>query len=203
MSEHGGDDGGASLGHDSAPDGLAPGFLLAPPPLLDPNFERSLVLLAAHESDGAMGFILNRAAPHRLHALLQELDITTTVRDQRVLMGGPVSLTSGFVLYEHAPRQPVGPGIEVTATLSVTPSRDVLELAARGGLPGRFDLFLGYSGWAPDQLEGELRRGAWLHAPFDNELVFDVPLDRRWEEAYARLGVHPGGFVSVRGGAQA
>jgi putative transcriptional regulator len=184
-------------------DVLAPGFLLAPPPLSDPNFDRSVVLLAAHEAEGSMGFILNRPGPRRLHALLHELEMQPRVADRDVLIGGPVSLTSGFVLYEHEPGRPVGPGMSVSATISITPSRDVLESAARGRLPGRFDLLLGYAGWAPDQLDDELRRGAWLHAPFDPEVVFDVPVAERWDECFARLGVNPFGFVSVRGGAQA
>jgi putative transcriptional regulator len=186
-----------------AADALAPGFLLAPPPLSDPNFDRSIVLLAAHEPEGSMGFIVNRPGPRRLRALLDELEIPTRVADREVLIGGPVSLSSGFVLYEHEPGRPVGPGMAISATLSITPSRDVLESAARGELPGRFDLLLGYAGWAPGQLDDELRRGSWLHAPFDAELVFDVPVDRRWDECFARLGVNPFGFVSVRGGAQA
>jgi putative transcriptional regulator len=182
---------------------LAPGFLLAPPPLSDPNFDRTLVLLAAHEAEGSMGFILNRAGPRRLHALLRELEMRPRVADRDVLIGGPVSVTSGFVLYEHAPGEPAGPGMEVSPTISITPSRDVLESAARGQLTGRFDLLLGYAGWSAEQLDDELKRGAWLHAPFDPELVFDVAVERRWEECYARLGVNPFGFVSVRGGAQA
>ncbi|MBM4279396.1 MAG: YqgE/AlgH family protein [Deltaproteobacteria bacterium] len=184
---------------------LAPGFLIAPPPLSDRNFDRSLVLLAAHESDGgSLGFILNRVAPWRLHELLEDLEIADRgVDDRDVLMGGPVSRASGFVLYEHSAGSPAGDGLEITATLSVTPSRDVLELAARGRLPGRFDLLLGYAGWAPHQLEGELRRGAWLHLPFDPELVFDVPVAERWDEVWARQGLDPAGFIAVRGGAQA
>jgi putative transcriptional regulator len=182
---------------------LAPGFLLAPPPLTDPNFDRSLVLLAVHEAGGSMGFIVNRRSDLQLHALLGELEISPTVEDRIVLIGGPVSGFSGFVLYEHKDGEPVGPGISVSPTISISPSRDVLEAGARGELPGRFDLLLGYAGWAPDQLEEELGRGSWLHAPFDHELLFDVPMEERWEETYSRLGVDPGGFVTVRGGAQA
>lgn len=184
-------------------DKLSPGFLLAPPPLSDPNFDKTLVLLAAHEPAGSMGFVVNRASEMMLHTLLKELEIAPMIADRQVMIGGPVSGFSGFVLYEHAKGLPLAPGIEVSDTISVSPSREVLESAAQGRLPGRFDLLLGYAGWAPEQLEGELLRGAWLHAPFDAELLFDVPLGQRWEESYARLGVSPMGFVNVRGGAQA
>jgi putative transcriptional regulator len=189
--------------HAQRSDALAPGFLLAPPPLSDPNFDRTLVLVAAHDAEAAMGFVLNRRAPARLHALLHELDVQPRVPDRDVLLGGPVSLTSGYVMYEHDAGRPVGPGTEITPTLSITPARTVLDIAARGGLPGRFELLLGHAGWGPGQLDDELARGAWLHAPFDLELVFDVPLDDRWDETWSRLGIDPSGFVAVRGGAQA
>jgi putative transcriptional regulator len=189
--------------HVGRSDALAPGFLVAPPQLSDPNFDRSLVLLIEHDAESSRGFVLNRAAPRRLHDVLRELEIRPRVDDRDVLIGGPVSSSSGYVLYEHAPGRPLAPGHVVTDTLSITPSRDLLELAARGGLPGRFDLLLGYAGWSANQLEGELAQGAWLHAPFDAELVFDVPVERRWDETWERLGLNPLGFVSVRGGAQA
>ncbi len=182
---------------------LAPGFLLAPPPLTDPNFDRTVVLLAAHEDSGAMGFIVNRPSAMMLHGLLTELEIVPTIPDRLVFIGGPVNGASGFVLYEHPEGEPAGPGIEVSQTISVSPSRDILELAATGKLSGRFELLLGYAGWAPDQLDHELERGSWLHAPFDAELLFDVPASERWDETYARLGVNPMGFINVPGGAQA
>jgi putative transcriptional regulator len=184
-------------------DRLAPGFLLAPPPLADPNFDRSLVLLAVHAVGGSMGFVVNRPSEIRLTQLLKELEIGATVEDRHVLIGGPVSSFSGFILYEHDEGRPRGPGIEVSSTVSISPSREVLEAAAVGELPGRFDLLLGYAGWGPLQLEAELQRGSWLHAPFDAELLFDVAMDQRWQETYARLGVSPESFMTVPGGAQA
>ena len=184
-------------------DRLAPGFLLAAPSLAHPNFDQTLVLLAADEPLGAMGFIVNRASAMTLHSLLKELAIDPVVGDRPVLLGGPVSGFSGFLLYEHQAGAPLAPGLEVSETISVSPSRELLESAAQGRLGGRFELVLGYAGWAPAQLEIELSRGSWLHAPFDAELVFDVPLLERWHETYSRLGVDPKRFITVRGGAQA
>jgi putative transcriptional regulator len=74
---------------------------------------------------------------------------------------------------------------------------------ARGELPGRWDLLLGYAGWGPGQLAGEMQRGGWLHADFDPALVFDVGVEQRWEESYRRLGISPVAFQNVPGGAQA
>lgn len=188
---------------DTLDDRLAPGFLVAPPPLEDPNFDRTLVLLAAHEATGSMGFVVNRTSDLSLHGLLKELEIQPVVDDRPVLLGGPVSGFSGFVLYEHDENRPLAPGIEVSPRISVSPSRELLEAAAKGELTGRWELLLGYAGWGELQLEAELERGSWLHAPFDPELLFDVDVASRWDEAYARLGIAPFGFMMVPGGAQA
>jgi putative transcriptional regulator len=184
-------------------DQLAPGFLVAPPSLGDPNFANALVALAVHEDEGSMGFIINRLTELTLHEVLKELDIEPSVPDRKVLLGGPVSTFSGFLLYEHEEDRPLVTGLNLSPTLSISPSRDLLQQAATGELPGRFDLILGYAGWGPAQLESELERGGWLHAEFDQELFFDVALDERWNEAYQRLGVSPLTFMAVPGGAQA
>jgi putative transcriptional regulator len=184
-------------------DQLAPGFLVAPPSLPDPNFADAVVVLAVHEDEGSMGFIINRHTELTLFEVLSELDIDPSVRDRKVLLGGPVSTYSGFLLYEHPADAPMVSGLFFSPTLSISPSRELLEEAAKGNLPGHFDLILGYAGWGPEQLEAELHRGGWLHTEFDQELFFEVPLDERWAEAYQRLGVSPLGFMTVPGGAQA
>jgi putative transcriptional regulator len=188
---------------DTSEDQLAPGFLVAPPPLEDPNFDQTLVLLAAHESTGSMGFVVNRTSEMSLHVLLRELEIEPKVADRAVIAGGPVSGFSGFVMYEHEESSPLAPGIEISPKISISPSRELLEAAARDEIPGRWDLLLGYAGWAPEQLETELGRGSWLHSSFDPELLFDVDIEHRWEEAYERLGINAMAFMMVPGGAQA
>jgi putative transcriptional regulator len=184
-------------------DALAPGFLVAPPPMGDPNFDHSLVLMALHDENGSLGFIVNRRSQVSLHALLRELDIEPVLGDKPVLIGGPVSGSTGFVLYEHEPGQPLGAGVEVSSRISLSPSKEVLTAAAKGQLPGRFELMLGYAGWGPGQLMTEIQRGSWLCTDFEPQLVFDVPLEKRWEEAYTRLGVSPLSFMNVPGGARA
>ena len=184
-------------------DFLSPGFLIAPPSLRDPNFSNSVVLLASHDDSGATGFVVNRIGKIQLHALLVDLELKPTIGDRTVLIGGPVQSFSGFVMYEHPPHEPAGPGVQISPTISVSPSRDVLEQAVQGRLRGRFELLLGYAGWETGQLESELDAGGWLHTEFDPELLFDVDVEARWSELYERMGIDPGGFISVPGGAQA
>lgn len=182
---------------------LVPGFLVAPPPLGDPNFDHTLVLMALHDENGALGFVVNRKSNIMLHTLLKELEIEPKTADRPVLVGGPVSNSTGFVLYEHDENKPLGEGVQVSPRLSLSPSKDILSAAARGELRGRFELLLGYAGWGPGQLHGEIQRGSWLYSDFDHALLFDVDLERRWDEAYLRLGFSPLAFQNVPGGARA
>lgn len=183
-------------------DKLAPGFLVAPPSMGDPNFDHTLVLMAVHDENGSLGFIVNRKGPMTLHALLKELEIVPSIPDRPVLMGGPVSGSTGFVLYEHEPGAALSAGVDVTPRISLSPSKDVLQAAATGKLK-RFELVLGYAGWGPGQLQTEIQRGGWLYADFDQSLLLDVAMEQRWEEAYQRLGMSPHDFITVPGGAQA
>jgi putative transcriptional regulator len=184
-------------------DKLIPGFLVAPPPMGDPNFDHTLVLMALHDENGSLGFVINRKSNLTLHALLKELEMEPVAADRPVLVGGPVSGSTGFVLYEHEENQPLSAGVEVTPRVSLSPSRDVLAAAARGDIKGRFELILGYSGWGPGQLQEEIHRGSWLYADFDHALLFDVGVEQRWEETYNRLGFSPMAFQNVPGGARA
>jgi putative transcriptional regulator len=184
---------------------LAPGFLLASPPLGDPHFDRTVVLLAAHGPEGALGFVVNRAAPINLGELLSiagygdELSHTGTV-----YVGGPVEPSSGWLVTD-APRVPSeGHVLDVGERLRVTSSRlafDAFSQELRDAWPrppaSRTLVVLGYSGWGPQQLEGELKGGAWLPAPLDLGILFDTPLEDRWEAAYRLLGLTPAAAVGM------
>ncbi|MBI4953613.1 MAG: YqgE/AlgH family protein [Myxococcales bacterium] len=188
---------------------LAPGFLIASPPLGDPNFDRTVVLLAMHSEDGALGFVVNRPAPLSLGKLLEHAGYAGGHDDGTpVWVGGPVQPQSGWLLVED-PSLRGGDGIiEVGPRLRVTSSRSAFDdLAAavqRGEARQRRRLvMLGYSGWAPGQLEGEIARGAWLPVPLDERICFEVPREKRWEEAYALLGLTPATVMSMRSVGQA
>jgi putative transcriptional regulator len=183
---------------------LAPGFLIASPPLGDPNFDRTVVLLALHNDDGALGFVVNRTAPLTLGELLEQAGYEGGHQDaSRVWLGGPVQPQSGWVVIDD-PELKGGDGvIEVGARLRVASSRDAFDRLASDVAQGKAHeqrrmVMLGYSGWAPSQLEGEIARGAWLPVPLDESLLFDVEPDKRWERAYALLGLTPTHVMSMR-----
>lgn len=190
---------------------LAPGLLIAPPSLLDPNFVHTVVLLAVHNEGGALGFVVNRAAHLTVGDLLSLAGYGEDVkRHQRpVLVGGPVQPSSVWVL---ASDPSLDPGrkevLGIGERLRVTSSRPALDSFVRhleegGADPLQRLLLAGYSGWGPGQLEGELAAGAWLPVDLDEEIVLGTDLDDKWERAYARHGLSPAGVINMRGGGEA
>ena len=178
---------------------LAPGLLVAAPPLGDPNFDRSVVLLASHGPEGAFGWVINGPEIATLSELLvrasvteQELDIPGTVR-----VGGPVSQEQVWLLYKTEDRfADVEGQFEVGESVTASASRKVLEAIAAGAPPGSLVALAGYAGWAPDQLENEIRAGAWLPVDLSRELIFDTPRALVWERAYELVGASPIAFTS-------
>jgi putative transcriptional regulator len=172
-------------------------MLIAMPSLGDPNFSRTVVLLGAHSPDeGAFGLVINRALEVDLSDILEELGLEVP-RHQLppVLAGGPVEPSHGFVLFE------IGDGIagkddlELPFGLTVSGSADTLAELASGSRSQRYSLILGYAGWYPGQLEKEIEENSWLVAPLESSIVFDVPLDQRWNAALSSIGVDPGTLV--------
>jgi putative transcriptional regulator len=187
---------------------LAPGMLIAAPPLGDPNFDRTVVLLAMHGAEGALGFVVNRLAPMTLGELLVLAGYGDDgITDgSPVYLGGPVQPSSGWIVCLDPSLGPETGGIiPVGDRVRVTSSRtafDALVQDVKARAPSRDDpkqrmVMLGYSGWGPGQLEGEIAAGAWLPVPLDEEVLFDVALAEKWERAYALLGLTPAGMMSM------
>lgn len=185
---------------------IAPGFLVAAPQLKDPNFESSVILMLEHDDEeGALGVVINRTANVTLEAVIGEmqLEIPNVVIDldkhPPVLYGGPVSPERGWIL--HTPDWKGPETSEVDENLYVTSSIDVLNAIIAGQGPKKYRFYLGYSGWGPHQLVGEIKSGAWINVPFAADLVFDVPLKKIWAATLSRLGIHPSQLASTVGDA--
>jgi len=188
---------------------LAPGLLIASPPLGDPNFDRTVVLLAIHGEGGALGFVVNRASPMTLGELLTFAGYGQGgVKDgSPVYLGGPVQPSSGWILCVDPAMSSEQSGVILVGDrIRIMSSRTAFDALARDvatRTPGQSDpkrrmVLLGYSGWGPGQLEGEIAMGAWLPVPLDEGVLFDVELPQRWERAYALLGLTPAGVISMR-----
>jgi putative transcriptional regulator len=183
-------------------------FLLAMPGMSDERFQRSLIFICAHSTDGAMGLIVNKPAENlNFTGLLRQLSIISEdsairlperVEAIPVMRGGPVETGRGFVLHSadfhiESATLPISSDISLTATL------DVLRALADGEGPHTAILALGYAGWGAGQLEGEMQANGWLHCEADPELIFSVPVDRRYDAALRRMGIDPV-FLSAEGG---
>lgn len=176
---------------------LAPGFIIASPALLDPNFQRTVVLLVAHNADGALGFIVNRPMTGlTIERVLKDLGAPCTrPRPDLVMAGGPVQREAGFVVLDRGEDDeslPAPPdGYQVGPRIVVSSSRAALALLGNQESTERSHLMLGYAGWGPGQLEDEIATGAWIPTDLDAALIFDAPMSERWGLAFASIGSHP------------
>jgi putative transcriptional regulator len=182
---------------EGGPVALADGFLtgqllIAMPTMADPRFAQSVVYLYAHNSDGAMGLVLNRPLVRpTFDDLLRQLEIAPVppARQIKLCSGGPVENGRGFVLHTG---DWTGEGsLRVDGALALTASLDVLKAIAQGGGPRQGLLALGYAGWGPGQLDVELQQNAWLSAPADETLLFDGDHETKWRRALGKLRVDP------------
>jgi len=175
-------------------DSLAPGFLVASPALLDPDFVRTVVLMVEHGPDGSLGFVVNRPAPVLFSQVRDVLGLEPSDADAPpVFVGGPVAPDSGWILFDptHTTPQVVADAVVVSDQLAVSASRSLLESIANGDGPDRRLLALGYAGWAAGQLDGEFQRGVWIPVDLDDEIVFDTPPADRWQAALTSAGIDP------------
>jgi putative transcriptional regulator len=177
---------------------LAPGLLVASPPLSDPNFDRSVVLLAAHGPEGAFGWLINGREVMTVEELLSRTDLPSVASPRGgVRIGGPVSQEQVWLVYRTEHRLEGFPEqFDVGSGVTASPSRKMLEAIAEGRGPESLVGLVGYAGWAPSQLENEIRSGAWLPTDADAQIVFDVPRDQMWHRAFERVGMTPMAFTT-------
>jgi len=167
-------------------------MLVAMPSMQDPRFMRTVTYLCSHGPEGAMGLVINRLYGElNFRALLAQLNIALSLegRDMPVHYGGPVEPVRGFVLhscdYLRDGTMPIDDNVSLTANV------EVLRELAEGRGPERALLALGYAGWGPGQLDAELQTTGWIVAPADEDIVFAVETESKWERALAKLGISP------------
>ena len=167
-------------------------LLIAMPSMQDTRFAQTVICLCAHSAEGAMGLVLNKPVDGiSFDDLLRQLDLQPHPPERRLRMvqGGPVEGGRGFVL--HTTDWASEASMPVSGELALTASLDILKAVAGGGGPRNGVLALGYAGWGPGQLEGEIQNNAWLSVSPDEALLFDEEAGRMWRQAMARLKVDP------------
>jgi putative transcriptional regulator len=184
---------------DSAPFNLTNHFLIAMPGLEDAIFSKSVVYVCEHTPRGALGLVINKPAEMTMATLFGKVDLTLQrqdLNDSPVFQGGPVQVERGFILHESIfsaadkPEQPLyASSMVIPGGLEMTTSKDVLEALSSGSGPRKVLVSLGYSAWGEGQLETELGENSWLTVDADQAVIFDTPVEQRYDKALALLGL--------------
>lgn len=174
---------------------MSTGLLVASPQMVDSFFTKTVVLLCEYNEDGAIGIVVNRVTDLEADMVLEQMEIDDGGGiSGPVHWGGPVQPGAVFLTYR---RPSVGDDTTEEAvflvgdTLGVSPARGVMEaVSGDAANPGAF-LSLGYAGWAPGQLDGEIESGSWIFLDADPDVLFEMPPEDRWRHCIASLGVDP------------
>ena len=180
---------------DSAPINLTHHFLIAMPGLEDEAFAKSVVYMCEHSDRGALGLVINKPSDIKLKGLFDKVSLPVRrddLTESPVFQGGPVQTERGFVLHEC-----MLPGSEsvyastmtIPGGLEMTTSKDVLEALSTGAGPRKVFVSLGYSAWGGGQLESEIGDNSWLTVEADLSLIFDTPVEQRYDKALLLLGL--------------
>jgi putative transcriptional regulator len=158
-------------------------LLVAAPGMSDPNFARTVVAIANHDEDGALGIILNRPSKTEVAEAVPELEGIVGPEDV-VFVGGPVQPASIIVLAEL--EDPAEAAFLVVGAVGLVSERtgfDHLDTATT-----RRRVYAGYAGWGPGQLESEVERDDWIVEPALAEDLFDDAPDELWGRVLSRKG---------------
>ena len=168
------------------------------PQLADPNFNRTVVLLCLHSEDGAFGLVMNRPEVTTGKIVVNLDPPVETDRELEVWVGGPVEPQRSWMLVGGEITSDPD-GVRIADGLYLSTSPELLRRVITGEPPSRTRLVVGYSGWAPGQLEAELQASAWLMCDVDESLIFGTPAERMWEAAIRRLGADPATLQMSKG----
>ncbi len=184
---------------DSAPLNLTNHFLIAMPGLQGEPFSKSVVYVCEHSERGALGLVINKPSDIKLKGLFDKVELPLMREDlvnTPVFHGGPLQTERGFVLHEpifavaDKPEESVyASTMTIPGGLEMTTSRDVLEAISTGAGPLKVLISLGYSAWGQGQLESELGENSWLTVDADIAVIFDTPVEQRYERALQLLGL--------------
>ncbi|TXI99519.1 MAG: YqgE/AlgH family protein [Aquabacterium sp.] len=178
----------------SSPINLTNQFLIAMPGMVDGNFAGTVVYMCEHNDKGALGLVINRPIDINLKHLFEKVDLPlerSDLAERPVYLGGPVQTERGFVLHERLDDEGghYNSTLKIEGGLEMTTSRDVLEALSNGAGPRKVFITLGYSGWTAGQLEEEISRNGWLNVDADPQIIFDTPVEQRYDKALFLLGI--------------
>ena len=173
-------------------------FLIAMPSLRDGTFAGTVVYLCEHTEKGALGLVINKPIDITLKHLFEKVELSLDrddLAEKPVYFGGPVQTERGFVLHESLGGEGDEGGhynssLRIPGGLEMTTSKDVLEALSSGAGPKKVLVTLGYSGWAAGQLEDEMGRNSWISVGAEPGIIFDTPVEQRYDKALSLLGIN-------------
>lgn len=147
-------------------------------------FERTVLLICQHDAEGAFGLVLNRETGSKAGEMIVA-DLPDTLKESPLFVGGPVQPTALSFLHSDS----FIPDATVLPNLSLGHSLDaLLEIGESFSPAKKLRSFAGYAGWSAGQLEGEMKRKAWLAFPASLELIFDTPPNELWRVVLRKKG---------------
>jgi len=175
-------------------------FLIAMPGMREGTFAGSVVYMCEHNDQGALGLVINKPIDIKLKNLFEKVELSLDRADLAevpVYFGGPVQTERGFVLHERLGGQEGEGGhynssLQIPGGLEMTTSKDVLEALSNGAGPKKILVTLGYSGWGAGQLEDEMSRNGWINVGAEADIIFDTPVEQRYDKALSLLGIQAG-----------
>ena len=181
----------------AAPINLTNQFLIAMPGMGDGTFAGTVIYLCEHTEKGALGLVINKPIDIKLKNLFEKVELSldrADLAETPVYFGGPVQTERGFVLHERLGGE-AGEGghynssLQIPGGLEMTTSKDVLEALSSGAGPKKILVTLGYSGWGAGQLEDEMSRNGWINVSAEPGIIFDTPVEQRYDRALLLLGI--------------
>ena len=169
-------------------------FLIAMPGMAGDTFAGTVIYMCEHTDKGALGLVINKPIDIKLKNLFEKVELTLDrddLAEEPVYFGGPVQTERGFVLHERLDSDGghYNSSLKIPGGLEMTTSKDVLEALSNGVGPRKVLVTLGYSGWGAGQLEDEMGRNSWINVSAAPEIIFDTPVEQRYDRALSLLGI--------------
>ncbi len=178
---------------------LGGSLLLAMPGMGDPRFDHAVIAMCVHDANGALGIGVGAVQSGvTMHGLLRDIGIEPgQAPDAPIHLGGPVEPQRGFVLHSAGWEAPGT--LQVSSQWNLSASLEVLRAIAEGRGPAQWLVALGYAGWGAGQLEGEMRQHGWFAATGRAAILFDTPVEARWQATWRAEGIDPAHLVAATG----
>lgn len=172
-----------------ANESLAPVLLVSMPQMNDPNFSKTVVLLAEYTAQGAFGLVLNRRMDEPAMSIVTADEPLAIHPKMHLYTGGPVEPTRAWILTSKPELD--FEALELTQGVYLSASPTLVRKTLESAPDSSVRMVVGYAGWGAGQLDVELAQGAWLMAPVQADLIFEIASENMWETAIRRMGAEP------------